>query len=424
VAYWSAEQAIESATRLPPGGGTAAMVDLVEGVLLDSVAARLVSDVPIGALLSGGIDSSLVVALMQRHSARPVRTFTVGFGEEAFDESTHAAAVAAHLKTDHTAVQMTHREVFDTIPRLAEVWDEPFADSSQLPTLLVAGVARRSVKVALTGDGGDELFAGYNRHAWLPRLWRVADPIPATVRRGLGGAVRIIPPWAIDALAGALPSRWQVRLPASKAAKVGRVIGAASAQDAYLALISHWEDPTTLVRGSVPGSATSDRRDGADSGWSASVLTDRLLRTDLVTYLPDDILTKVDRAAMAVSLETRTPFLDRAVLEVAWRLPPDMKVRDGTTKWILRQVLDRHVPRSLVDRPKMGFGVPLDSWLRGALRPWAEDLLSEGSLARHGLLEPAPVRRAWRQHLSGHRNFGPELWDVLMLEAWMERWAR
>ena len=426
--YWSAESAIDNALRQPPLNRSGALPDQVESVLSQAVAARLQSDVPVGALLSGGIDSSLVVALMQRHSAQPVRTFTVAFVEEAFDESSAAGAVAAHLGTDHTVVDMTERDVLDAVPRLPDIWDEPFSDNSQLPTLLVAQAARRSVSVALSGDGGDELFAGYNRHAWLERIWRAAGPVPPTVRRGAAWAIDLVPPAAVDALGGVLPGRWQVRLPSVKAAKVGKVLRAPTVQDAYASLLSHWDDPAMLVPGleysaAGPVPASGGWGAGPGTGTGTRTVTDQLLRSDLVAYLPDDVLTKVDRASMAVSLEVRTPFLDRTVLEAAWRVPSDMKVLDGTTKWVLRQILYRHVPRSLVERPKMGFGVPIDSWLRGPLRPWAEDLLAVDSLSRHGLLNPGPIRRAWDLHRTGRRDLGDGLWDVLMFQAFMARWG-
>jgi asparagine synthase (glutamine-hydrolysing) len=417
--YWSADDAIDTACRLRPLDDDREALEVVEAALSASVGARTVAEVPVGALLSGGIDSSLTVALMQRHSGHPVRTFTVSFEDEAFDEAVAAAAVAAHLGTEHTTVGMTAQDVFDLIPRVPEIWDEPFADSSQLPTHLVATVARQAVTVALSGDGGDELFAGYNRHAWLDRVWRAARPVPPSLRRGVGGTLRRIPPGAVESVAARLPGRWQVRLPSNKVAKLGRVLEAPSVDAAYLALVSHWEDPVSLVPGATP--TTASKGNGQTAAGDPDVMA-QLMRTDLVTYLPDDILTKVDRAAMAVSLETRTPFLDRGVLEAAWRLPPTTKRRDGTAKWMLRQILYRHVPQSLVDRPKMGFGVPIGSWLRGPLRPWAEDLLSEAALRRHGLLHPEPIRQAWDLHQAKRRDLSSELWNVLMLQAWLERW--
>jgi asparagine synthase (glutamine-hydrolysing) len=420
--FWSADHAIDAACALPPLGDDEEAMYELERALSRSVGARMVADVPVGALLSGGVDSSLIVALMQQHSVRPVRTFTVAFVDRDYDESADAAAVAAHLGTKHTTVEMPDHDVLEMVPRLPEIWDEPFADSSQLPTYLVAGVARDEVTVALSGDGGDELFAGYNRHAWLDRIWTYGSRVPLPLRRGVGRGLGQLPPAVSDTAARVVPSRWRPRLMSNKVAKVGRVLAASDLGAAYGTLTSHWDDPAALLvappsaaprRGSANGSAAFEGK-GVMAG---------LLHADLTTYLPDDILTKVDRAAMAVSLETRAPFLDRSVFEVAWRLPSATKVRNGTAKWPLRQLLYRHVPRALVERPKMGFGVPLDDWLRGPLRAWAEDLLSPTALERHGILRPEPVRTVWARHLSRRSDLGYELWDLLMLQAWMERWA-
>ena len=422
-AYWSAGQAIDDARQLPALWDDEEAIRTVESALSHAVAARMVADVPLGALLSGGIDSSLIVALMQHHTTRPVRTFTVAFSEQAFDESTSANAVAGHLGTEHTTVRMQPTAALELVPKVADMWDEPFADSSQLPTQLVAAAARRSVTVALSGDGGDELFAGYNRHAWLERVWRRTAPIPVGVRRRAGDALRRVPPGALNGAAALLPRRWQVRLPSTKVTKLGRVLQAPTVQDAYHSLVAHWEHPEQLVLGTDPhldGATTHPGLARLDGGAD---VTAELLRADLMSYLPDDVLTKVDRASMAISLEMRAPFLDRAVLEAAWRLPTSSKVRQGTSKWVLRQILYRHVPRTLVDRPKMGFGVPLADWLRGPLRTWAEDLLSPGALARQGLLDPAPIGLAWKLHTERRQDLSYELWDVLMLQAWLERWA-
>jgi asparagine synthase (glutamine-hydrolysing) len=421
--YWSAAEAVEAARARPLAGSAADLVDRLEDVLTASVAARAVADVPVGAFLSGGIDSSLVVALMQRTTTHPVRTFTIGFADRAFDESGEAAAVAAHLGTDHTCVEVTDDEAAATVARLPSVWDEPFADASQIPTLLVSAVARRDVTVSLSGDGGDELFAGYNRHAWLARLWSRAGRVPAPARAAVAAGMERLPPGPIDAafaLAGALHPRLRVRTPSTKVAKVAKVLAASAPEDAYLALTSHWADPLGLVRGARSGGSLAER---PDTWPDLGGITEQMLWLDLVGYLPDDILAKVDRAAMAASLETRVPFLDRSVLDLAWRLPLDLKLRDGQTKWVLRQVLHRHVPPALVERPKMGFGLPIGAWLRTRLRPWAEELLDERRLLSQGIVDPGPVRRAWALHLSGRRDFGYELWDVLMLEAWLDEWA-
>ena len=420
--YWSALEAVEDALRRPLHERGTDLVDRVEHVLSTSVADRMLADVPVGAFLSGGIDSSLIVALMQQHSARPVRTFTVGFADRAFDESQEAAAVAAHLGTEHTELRLTDADATAVIPELPEIWDEPFADTSQIAVLLVSRLARSQVTVSLSGDAGDELFAGYNRHAWLDRIWKGAARVPDPVRRLAGSTLTHLPPALVDGAArvtGLLPSRYRVRNPSTKVAKLGKVLAAPGPEEAYLALVSHWDRPDAVALGSTAGATVASE----PARWPAlPSITEQMLWLDLVGYLPDDILVKVDRAAMAVSLETRVPFLDREVFDLAWRLPLDAKLRGGTTKWILREVLHRHVPPAIVDRPKMGFGLPIGTWLRGPLRGWAEDLLGESRLRREGVFDPAPVRAAWSEHLSGRRDLGYELWDVLAFESWLERW--
>jgi asparagine synthase (glutamine-hydrolysing) len=418
-AYWSARDTVEAALAHPLSGTPESLTDRLEEVLARSVADRMEADVPVGAFLSGGIDSSVIVALMQQASSRPVRTFTIGFEDKAYDESGEAAAVAAHLGTDHTALRVTDSDAAEVIPELPGIWDEPFADTSQIAVLLVSRLARSQVTVSLSGDGGDELFAGYNRHAYLERLWGHASRLPDSVRRAVGAGLVRMPPGLVDGAARLLPAAYQVRTPSTKVAKLGKVLAASGPEDAYLGLVSHWADPGSMVLG-APASASLAAR---PEDWpQLPSVTEQMLWLDLVGYLPDDILTKVDRAAMAASLETRVPFLDRSVFELAWRLPMDVKLRDGVTKWILRQVLYRHVPRQLVDRPKMGFGLPIGTWLRGPLRPWAEELLSERRLAAQGLLDPAPIRKAWAQHQSGRRDLAHELWDIIALQAWIDHW--
>lgn len=421
-AYWSAARAIEDARTRPLAGTTEELADQLESVLSASVAARMVADVPVGAFLSGGVDSSVVVALMQQHSARPVRTFSVGFANRAFDESNEASAVASHLGTDHTPLLLGDGDAAAVIPQLAHIWDEPFGDVSEIPMHLVSRLARTHVTVSLSGDGGDELFAGYNRHAWLERLWRRSSVLPDPVRRMAGSALGRVPPALVDGAARAttvMPARLQIRNPSSKLAKVGKVLAASGPEDAYLSLVSYWDHAESMVLGAGPSMSMVAR----PSEWPAlDGVTEQMLWLDLVSYLPDDILTKLDRAAMAVSLETRVPFLDRAVFDVAWRLPMSVKLHQGSTKWLLRQVLYRHVPSGLVERPKMGFGFPIGPMLRGPLRPWAEGLLDQKRLDRQGLLDPEPVRRAWQQHLRGRRDFAHELWSVLALQAWLDCW--
>jgi asparagine synthase (glutamine-hydrolysing) len=425
--YWSAAEVVERSRQQPVIASDSEMTDQLEATLSAAVAARMVADVPVGAFLSGGIDSSTIVALMRQHATGSVRTFTVGFADRSFDESAEAAAVAAHLGTEHTAVQVGDAEAVEVIQRLPDIWDEPFADVSQIPTYLVSEVARRDVTVSLSGDGGDELFAGYNRHAWLDRVWGIASAAPGGTRRAAGAALGRIPPGVIEKAGQAtriLPTGWQVRNPSNKVSKLARVLSASDPEHAYQALTTHWADSSAMVFGSDRESLYPQEyaEDQMGSPVAEAGITEQMLWLDLTGYLPDDILVKVDRAAMAVSLETRVPFLDRKLLELAWSLPLSSKLRGGTTKWLLRQVLQRHVPAALVERPKMGFGLPIGSWLRGELAPWADHLLDERRLRAQGVLDPFPVRRAWELHRSGRRDLGYELWDVLVLQAWIDRW--
>lgn len=421
-AYWSALVEAESAKLQTLVGSTRELTDGLEKVLLQSVSSRMVADVPVGAFLSGGVDSSLIVALMQKQSTKPIHTFTVGYADHAYDESGEAAAVAHHLGTSHSTLQVSDRDVAELIPQLSGIWDEPFADASQIPVLLLSRLARSAVTVSLSGDGGDELFAGYNRHAWLERMWSRAGTLSPLVRRAVGNGLGHIPHSMINtasSFAKVLPVRWQIRNPSNKMVKLAKILVTSSPEEAYLTLISHWDSTESMVMGA--GEGYSDNLDVL-SLRAFSGITERMLLMDLTTYLPDDILTKLDRAAMAVSLETRTPFLDRDVFRFAWRLPMEMKLRENTTKWILREVLYRHVPAALIERPKTGFGLPLGGWLRGSLKPWAEELLGESRLKNQGILDPAPVRRAWQLHLSGRRDLENELWDILVFQAWIDEW--
>jgi asparagine synthase (glutamine-hydrolysing) len=359
---------------------------------------------------------------MQARSDRPVRTFTIGFQDPSFDESSDARRVAAHLGTDHTELRMSPAEAREVIPRLPEIYDEPFADSSQIPTFLVSRLAREHVTVSLSGDGGDEVFGGYNRYVWAAAVWRRFGWMPAGLRRALAGTLLSVSPRGWDALASRLrpllPEAARHQVPGEKVHKLARALRADGPAGLYESLVSHWQDPTTIVLG-ANGGAASVRLEGP----ALPGLTRRMMYADTVTYLPDDILVKLDRATMAVSLEGRVPYLDHRVVEFAWRLPLSMRVRDGQGKWLLRRVLDRYVPRELVERPKMGFGLPIGTWLRGPLRDWAESMLDPWRLRREGYLDPAPVRTAWADHLSGRRNRQYELWDVLMFQAWLEATA-
>lgn len=419
--YWDARAVVGKAVRERFDLSDADAADRLEALLKDAVGRRLVSDVPLGAFLSGGIDSSTVVALMQAQSTRPIRTFTIGFGEEAYDEARHAKAVAAHLGTDHTELYVDPGHAQAVIPSLPDWYDEPFADVSQIPTYLVSEMTRRHVTVALSGDGGDELFAGYTRYAFAQNLWGHVGRIPMPLRRLAAGAIRGVPPGLWDALLAPLPRNLMSGRAGDRMHKLAGVMGESSGDSYYRALISQWKDPDVMVRGG------RERRGILwDEGVAADVpnFVERMQFRDLVTYLPDDILAKVDRASMAVALEARVPLLDHRVVDFAFRLPLRQKLRNGRGKWLLRQVLYRHVPADLVERPKMGFGVPIDSWLRGPLRDWAESLLAERRLADGGIVDPAPVRALWADHLAGRRNAQYPIWVVLMLEAWRERWMQ
>jgi asparagine synthase (glutamine-hydrolysing) len=417
--YWSLRTIAEQSTREPSRIPAAVAVAQLDALLRDAVALRMVADVPLGAFLSGGIDSSTVVALMQSQSGRPVKTFTIGFGEEDFDEAAYARAVALHLGTDHTELYVTPAEAMAVIPRLPKLYDEPFSDPSQIPTCLVSALARQNVTVSLSGDGGDELFGGYDRYSWAQWIWRGIGWMPLDLRRVVAKALTVPSPsiWdaAFDRLAPILPQRLQVSRFGDRLHKLALMVAVERPETMYRALISHWKEPSALLHGlAEPDSVLTDRRQWA----RLHDLRLRLMYLDTMTYLPDDILVKIDRASMAVGLEARVPLLDHRVVEFAWQIPLHQKIRHGQGKWLLRQVLYRYVPRSLIERPKMGFGVPVSRWLRGPLREWADDLLSESSLSADGIFDPRPIRACWREHLSGQRNWGEYIWDVLMFQTW------
>lgn len=416
-AYWSLADVAERGTADPFTGSDAEAVDELARLMGRAVAGQQVADVPLGALLSGGIDSSLITSLMQAQSTRRVRTFTIGFDEKAYDEATHARAVAAHLGTEHTELRLSANDALGLIPQLPSMYDEPFADSSQLPTHLVMKLARQHVTVALSGDAGDEFFGGYNRYFLGPKTWQRIGWMPASLRHVLGSAMTAISAQTVNRLAAPLARGFGIAQPGDKAHKLGRRLRhVESIDDLYVSLVSEWPDADTMVvDGFVPPNLLDARNEWSDLEDPVA----RMMALDGMTYLPDDILTKVDRASMVVSLETRAPFLDRDVMEFAWRLPMAMKLRDGKGKWILRQLLDRHVPRALIDRPKMGFGIPLDQWLRGPLRDWASDLLAEDRLRSEGYLDPKPILAAWRSHQRGEVSYGYRLWSVLMFQAWL-----
>jgi len=416
--YWDAREVARSGLRNPMAGSDADMTDRLEALLKDAVGRRMIADVPVGAFLSGGVDSSLVAAMMRAQGSGPVKTFAIGFEDAGFDEAPYAKAVATHLGTDHTELYATAQQARDVIPHLPDWYDEPFADSSQIPTYLVSALTRQHVTVSLSGDGGDELFAGYNRYELAERIGQLLGRVPRPLRQTASAALTAMPIRAWDSLGGMMPARLRLPQLGHKLHKLAKVLTLDDTDAMYRRLISLWE-PAEIMPGTVEPQFVL---------WDPTVREDipgaieRMQFLDLVTYLPDDILTKVDRASMAVALEARVPLIDHRVVEFSWSLPAHFKRRDGVSKWLLRQVLYRHVPRELIERPKMGFGVPLGQWLRGPLREWAEHLLNEDRLREAGLLNVPLVRARWAEHLGGQRDWQYLLWAILMLEAWRERW--
>lgn len=413
--YWSLHDAAISGINNPFAGTDAETIDAVDSQLNQTIAMQMTADVPSGAFLSGGIDSSTVVAIMQTQSSRPIHTFTMGFQEAGFDEAKWSAAISRHLGTEHTELYVTQQNLLDVIPRLPTLYDEPFSDSSQIPTFLVSQLARHQVTVALSGDGGDELFGGYNRHLITRRYWEKLESIPLWLRRGVSGLLGQIPAGLLNQgglrLAG-------VPQTAEKVRKALDMISAPSSDEMYLRWRSHWTRPDTLVLGAQEPTTLALIR---PEEFGIKDAADKMMFLDTMTYMPDDILVKLDRAAMGCSLETRVPFLDHRLVELAWRLPHGQKIRNGIGKWVLRGVLRKYVPDQLVVRPKAGFGVPLGSWLRGPLREWAEALLGEARLHSEGFFDVAMVRTAWREHLSGSYDRQYSLWDVLMFQSWLEK---
>ena len=418
--YWDLNSAIEAGAREPIADETEAVTTLGQ-VLGAAVRRQMIADVPLGAFLSGGVDSSTIVALMQAASARPVQTFTIGFDETAFDESPHAAEVARHLGTDHYELRVTDAHARAVIPELPRLYDEPFADASQIPTHLVCRAARRKVTVALSGDGGDELFGGYNRYFWGPRVWDRFARLPHPLRRVLGQAIGAIPVplWdtAGSAYAWLRPGTAGVLRPGDKAHRLGnRLRTVKTSDDLYRSLVSEWTPDSGVIEPAVaePDSQLDDPLPEHGAEHPAM----RMMVQDMRSYLPDDILCKVDRAAMGIGLETRAPFLDPAVITLSARLPTPVKIRGGMGKWALRQVLYRHVPRKIIDRPKAGFAMPVGQWLRGPLRDWGENLLSRDRLTSDGLFNASAIRQTWAEHLSGRRDWSVRLWAVLMFQEW------
>jgi asparagine synthase (glutamine-hydrolysing) len=422
--YWSLRETVMAAQTKRVADEQEAVTEL-QRLLSIAIKRQCLSDVPLGAFLSGGIDSSTIVALMQAQTSQPVRTFTIGFREDAFDEASDARKVASHLGTSHTELYVDPRTAMDVIPKLPTMYDEPFADSSQIPTHLVSALARQHVTVALSGDAGDELFGGYNRHVWGDSLNARFAAMPAALRYALGIFLRAVSPEPAGTIARLaapiLPARFNVRRAGDQMAKLARILGSTSPDNMYRELCSVDNDPAqTVLQGEEGGSWSAEEM---NSMMGKLDPLDRMTLADSLSYLTDDILQKVDRAAMAVALETRVPFLDKDVVEFAARVPPGMKVRDGHGKWLVRQVLYRHVPQNLVDRPKTGFGIPIDEWLRGPLKSWASDLLSPARLRAQNLFNVGRVAGRMAEHMSGRRNHGYWLWNVLMAQAWHDEWC-
>ncbi|MDY7788610.1 asparagine synthase (glutamine-hydrolyzing) [Burkholderia ubonensis] len=423
-AYWSLEQAIEAGRAEPFEGSEQEAVGQLDAILRKAVAQQMEADVPLGAFLSGGIDSSAIVALMQAQSSTPVDTFTIGFHEAGYDEAGYAKAVARHLGTRHTELYVTADHALAVVPKLPSIYDEPFSDASQIPTFLVSELTRRHVKVSLSGDGGDELFGGYTRYFLTPRLWRKLHRVPSAVRARIAAALHALRPDHADQLAAVAQSAWSgaeardtpPRI-GDRLHKLGHVMTADSRIGLYRLLMSAVHHPERIA---LAGQEPPTPLDTA-SAWPADLtFAEQAMAIDTLTYLPTDILTKVDRAAMAVSLETRMPFLDHHVVEFAWRLPASVRLPDGRSKVLLRRLLDAYVPASLIDRPKQGFCAPIDHWLRGSLRDWAEALLHPARLREEGFFDAAAVERLWRQHQTGRMNWQHQLWTVLMFQAWLE----
>ncbi|OHU90676.1 MULTISPECIES: asparagine synthase (glutamine-hydrolyzing) [Pseudoalteromonas] len=418
-AYWSIKETLEQASRKQQQKSDEAAIDELEAVLSGAIAKQMVADVPLGAFLSGGIDSSVIVALMQAQSKTPIKTFSIGFHEKKYNEAEHAKAVANHIGTDHTELYVSAEDALEVVPKLATMYDEPFADSSGIPTYLVSKMAKEKVTVSLSGDAGDEIFCGYNRYVLTHGMWSKIKYIPVPLRKLAAKTLTALAPATWDKLGHFLEKILPGKIPAyfgDKIHKGAGVLSLPSIEHLYKNLVSLWHDPSSVVLGAKePETVVSDLRFRP----KLNSHIEGMMGTDMMSYLPDDILVKVDRAAMAVSLETRVPFLDHHLIEHAWQIPMNQKIRNGKGKWVLREVLYRHVPKKLIERPKMGFGIPLEDWLRGPLKPWAEELLARERLLKEKIFCPQQIAKKWEEHQSGKRNWSYHLWTVLMFQAWL-----
>jgi len=421
--YWSLCSTMQSGEVARFGGSYEEAIDQLEHMLGDVVQSQMLSDVPLGSFLSGGVDSSLITAMMQMGSPNQVKTFSVGFAEARFNESHYAREVARHLGTEHTEFTVTEKDALGLIADLPQIYDEPFADSSQLPTILLSRLTKQHVTVALSGDGGDEIFGGYNRHIYGPLLWKRFGGLPASARRAIALITMFGQRFATGRAAthlSRLGSRLGLPVTAvDRLAKYGGALGhAGTINQFYRELVSTWPQPEQIMLG---GREAASRQEYMDAWQQRLDPALQMMLLDAMTYLPDDILVKVDRASMSASLETRAPFLDARIVEWAAALPLSMKVEERRGKKILRDLLFRHVPKALIERPKQGFAIPLDDWLRGGLKEWAGDLLDNDRLGREGMFDPGGVYRVWSSHLAGHSNEGSKLWNILMFQSWVEK---
>ena len=415
--YWSVIDVAINGVARPYTGSPEDAVESLDKLLRRSVKQQMMADVPLGGFLSGGVDSSTVIALMQVQSETPIKTFTIGFNEPGYNEAEHAKQIAKHLGTDHTELYVTSKHVLDVIPSMATVYCEPFADSSQLPTYLVSKLAKKDVTVYLSGDGGDELFCGYNRYLFASKIWSKVGLLPTPMRQVASGAIKLISPEGWDRMKGIIPSGSDWSMFGDKVHKFAKVMSSESLEELYSRLISNLENPSEIVIG-----GGDDENAWTDKVAKLSQLSDiqRMMLMDTIEYLPDDILTKIDRAGMATSIEGRVPFLDHRVIEFAWSLPQDFKIREQQSKWILRQVLYKYMPKSLIERPKMGFSLPIHNLIRGPLREWAENLIDVTRLKNDGYFNHVAVHEMWNEHMSGKRNWVAPLWSILMFQSWLE----